>query len=216
MLRATFSERFTLFEKSCKGGGCGGMKRHTSSAPSRLRSQGTQGYRSSNHPEAPLQCRVGVQPGEVAPRYCLFAEFSFRPILPLHRCENPIWIRGGFWLFGHLGAESPSHHYGVHHTRREALGQDHALASSAGQYLPGRLLGAVEDRIGHDARLVDRREPLGLDAQLGASLGEERRVDGRRNDVGDADAVPPLLQELDTQRLQEAFYAVLGGAVGAL
>src|SRR5215212_8445424 len=165
---------------------------------SRLRSQGAQGYCSPHYPEAPLQFRVGVQPREVAPRHCLIAKFSFHPILPLHRCEESVWICGGFRLLGHLRAETSANHYGVHQTRREALGQEHALASSASDYLPGRLLSAVENRIGHDPRLIDRGEPLGLDAQLGASLGEERRVDGRRNDIGYSDAAPSVTQELDT------------------
>src|SRR5919112_2093228 len=146
------------------------MNRHPSSALPRLCSQGAQGYCSSHYPEAPLQCRAGIQPREVAPRYCLIAEFSFRPILPLHRREEPVWICGGFRLVGHLRAETPAHHNGVHQTRRETLGQEHALASTAGDYLPGRLLSAVENRIGHDPRLIDRGEPLGLTPSLVRAL----------------------------------------------
>ncbi len=42
--------------------------RHPLSVLPRLRSQGAQDHCSPCYPDAPLQRRVGVQPGEVAPR----------------------------------------------------------------------------------------------------------------------------------------------------
>src|SRR5829696_3020774 len=73
----------------------------------------------------------------------------------------------------------------------------------------------MEDGFGDDARLVDRRRSDRLDAQLSARLVEEGRVYRRRHHLGDADR-QLLAPELHPQGLEEAVYAVLGGAVGAL
>src|SRR3712207_3171321 len=73
----------------------------------------------------------------------------------------------------------------------------------------------MEDGFGDDARLVDRRRSDRLDVKLGTRLVEEGRVYSRRHHLGDADG-QLLALELHAQGLEEAIYAVFGGAVGAL
>ena len=82
-------------------------------------------------------------------------------------------------------------------TTRGTLGDQNVPASAAAVSLPRRLLGLVKDHIGHTPRVIVGGNPLGLTPSLVRALAKGR-ADGSRHDVGDADVVPPLLQELDT------------------
>ena len=70
------------------------------------------------------------------------------------------------------------------------------------------MLGGVQDHVRHGLWLVDRRDAHRLDAELGASLVEERRVNGPWHHLSDADG-PSLVLEFYSQGLEEAVYAVL-------
>src|SRR3954469_23168768 len=70
---------------------CASLKAGTAStagATLRLRSKGGQGHQRRRRSDAPLSCRVNIQPGEGAPRCSFFTEVSFHSTLSFHGCEE--------------------------------------------------------------------------------------------------------------------------------
>src|SRR5215218_9409942 len=156
-----------------------------------------------------------LQPVVEAPRMRPVSEGSLHGVVAVYGFEEIVRGVLGFGLARVMDLETPNPEENVHQPRRESLAEDYRLGRAPDEQIPRWVLGGMEDGFGDDARLVDRRRSDRLDAQLGARLVEEGRVYRRRHHLGDADR-QLLAPELHPQGLEEAVYAVLGGAVGAL
>src|SRR5215212_7684594 len=176
--------------------------------------QGSQEpYRRAHRSPSPHH-RVHLQPVVEASREC--PEAVPRCVMSLYSGVEVVRIILRPRLLGLLRAEPRARRQdSVEHTRGEALVEDQRLSCSTRDEITRRVLSCVQDYIRHGLWLVDRWDAHRFDAELGASLIEERGVYGPRHHLGHADG-PFLVLEFYSQGLKKPVYAVLGGSVGAV
>jgi hypothetical protein len=112
---------------------------------------------------------------------------------------------------GHVAAREVP----VGERRADALHHVEGLRPAADEDVAAGVLGGEDDRLGRDARRVDRRGGPELDPHLRPGLFEQRGVDGRGGDVGDVE-LARLARQLQPEPVGEPAHAGLGGRIDRL